>query len=117
MVADVMKTSDRVDRSILDCTLGRLGLPGWFRRTYFACKSQVRLRLKPAAGLGEPWCREGGIPQGCPLSLVFIVALYVPWCRLLEVMPDVKPQLCADNLRCRTERPGALFGAARFTAR
>ena len=29
-------------------------------------------------GLGEPWCRDGGIPQGCPLSMIFIVALYVP---------------------------------------
>ena len=33
MVADVIKSFDTVDRSILDCTLGRLGLPDWFRRT------------------------------------------------------------------------------------
>ena len=39
---------------------------------------KVRLRFKLATGLGEPWCRDGGIPQGCPLSMVFIVALYVP---------------------------------------
>ena len=46
-------------RSILDCTLGRLGLPGWFRKVYFSFHSQVRLRFKLAAGLGEPWCRDG----------------------------------------------------------
>ena len=46
-----------------------------------------------------------------------LVALHVPWCRHLEVMPDVKPQLYADNLKCSAERPGALFDAARFTAR
>ena len=28
MVADVIKSFDTVDRSILDCALGRLGLPG-----------------------------------------------------------------------------------------
>ena len=39
------------DRSILDCALGRLGLPGWFRRVYFSFQSQVRLRFKLAAGL------------------------------------------------------------------
>ena len=44
----------------------------------------VRLRFKLAAGLGGPWCWDGGIPQGCPLSMVIIVALYVPWCRRLE---------------------------------
>ena len=51
-----------------------------FREVYFPFHSQVRLRFKLAAGLGEPWCRDGGIPQGCPLSMIFIVALYVPWC-------------------------------------
>ena len=54
MVADVIKSFDTVDRSILDCTLSRLGLPGWFGKTYFAYHSLVRLRFKLAAGLGEP---------------------------------------------------------------
>ena len=56
MVADVIKSFDTVDRSILDCTLGRLGLPDWFRKVYFSFPCQVRLRFKLAAGLGEPWC-------------------------------------------------------------
>ena len=67
MVADVIKSFDTVDRSILDCALGRLGLPDWFRKVYFSFHSQVRLRFKLAAGLGKRWCRDGGIPQGCPL--------------------------------------------------
>ena len=75
MVADVIKSFDTVHRSILDCALGRLGLPDLFRRDYFSFHSLVRLRFKLATGLGEPWCRDGGIPQGCPLSMVFIVAL------------------------------------------
>ena len=116
MVADVIKSFDTVDRSILDFALGRLGLPDWFRKAYFSFHSQVRLRFKLAAGLGEPWCRDGGVPQGCPSSMVFIVALYVPWCRHLEALPDVKPQLYAFNLKCSAERPGALFVSARFTA-
>ena len=48
--------------------------------------------------------------------MVFTVALYVPWCRRLEAMPAVRPQLYADNLKCTAERPGALFDAARFTS-
>ena len=35
------------------------------------------------------------------------MALYVPWCRHLDSLPDVKPQLYADNLKCSAERPGA----------
>ena len=52
MVADVIKSFDTVDRSILDCTLGRLGLPDWFRKVYLSFHSQGRLRFKLAAGLG-----------------------------------------------------------------
>ena len=44
------------------------------------------------------------------------LALYVPWCRYLESLPNVRPQLHADNLKCSAQCPHALFGAARFTA-
>ena len=52
MVADVIKSFDTVDRSILDCALGRLGFPDWFRKVYFSFHSQVRLRFMLSAGLG-----------------------------------------------------------------
>ena len=100
VVADVVKSFDTVDRFVLDSTLGRLGLPDWFREVHFSFHGQVRLRFELAAGLGEPWCRDGGIHQGCPLSMVFIEPLYVPWCRHLESLPDIKQQLCADNFKC-----------------
>ena len=74
-VADVVKSFDTVDRGILDRILSSLGLPGWFRHAYFEYHAHVRLRFKLASGLGEPWTRDGGIPQGCPLSMMFIVAL------------------------------------------
>ena len=48
--------------------------------------------------------------------MIFSVALYVPWCRHLDALPDVKPQLYAENLQCSGERPRALFESARFTA-
>ena len=82
-VADVVKSFDTVDRKIFDRVLSSLGLPGWFRHAYFEYHAHVRLRFKLASGLGEPWTRDGGIPQGCPLSMMFIVALYLPWCRYL----------------------------------
>ena len=49
------------------------------------------------------------------MSIVFIVALYVPWCRRLEGIPSVNPQLYADNLKCSSDCPRALFVAAGFT--
>ena len=67
----------------MDRVLSSLGLPGWFRHAYFEYYAHVRLRFKLASGLGEPWTRDGGIPQGCPWSMMFTVALYLPWCRNL----------------------------------
>ena len=97
-VVDVIKSLDTVDRGILDRVLSSLGLPGWFRHAYFEYHAHVRLRFKLAAGLGEPWTRDESIPQGCPLSTMFIVALYLPWCRYLAAHEGVQPQLYADNL-------------------
>ena len=56
-------------------------------------------------------------PPRIHLSYLFrSVALYVSWCRHLDSLPDVKPQLYADNLKCSAARPRALFESARFTA-
>ena len=43
--------------------LSRSGLLAWFRHAYFEFHSHVRLRFKLAIGLGQPWTRDGGIPQ------------------------------------------------------
>ena len=63
-VADVFKSFDTVDLGILDSVLSSLGLPAWFRHAYFEYHAHVRLRFKLAAGLGEPWTRDGGILPG-----------------------------------------------------
>ena len=114
-VADVVKSFDTVDGGILDRVLSSLGLPGWFDHAYFEYHAHVRLRFKLAVGLGEPWTRDGGIPQGCLLSMMFIVALYLPWCRYLSAQVGVEPQLYADNLKCTSRDPELLLRAARFT--
>ena len=57
-VADVIKSFDMVDRGILEEVLSSLGLPGWFRHAYLEYHSQVRLRFKLAAGMGQSWTRD-----------------------------------------------------------
>ena len=46
--------------------------------------------------------------------MIFIVALYLPWCGYLESFLVVKPQLCAENLK-RFWSDDDLLDAARFT--
>ena len=71
------------------------------------------MRFKLASGLGEPWTRDGGIPQGCLLSMMFIVALYLPWCRNLAAQEGVQPQLYADNLKCVSRDSAFLLRTSR----
>ena len=46
---------------------------------------------------------------------MFIVALYLLWCRYLPAQAGVQPQLYADSLKCVFRDPDSLFAAARFT--
>ena len=48
---------------------------------------------------------------------MFIVALYLPWCRYLSAQVGVQPQLYADNLKCVSRDPDLFLNAARFTTR
>ena len=83
-VADVIKSFDTVDGGILIRVLSSLGLPGWFRHAFFEYHAHVRLRFKLASGLGEPWTRDGRIPQGCPFEHdVHCGLVSCPWCRYL----------------------------------
>ena len=47
--------------------------------------------------------------------MIFIVALFLPCCRVLESVPGVFLHLYADNLKCVSSNPEALRSAARFT--
>ena len=49
--------------------------------------------------------------------MMFIVALYLPWCRYLAAQVGVQPQLYADNLKCLSRNPDLLLHAARFTTK
>ena len=66
-------------------------------------------------GLGVAWTRDGGIPQGCPLSVIFIIALYTPWCRHLGSCANVSLQLHADNLTCTSHDVVSVLAAAQYT--
>ena len=69
------KSFDTVERCILDCALGRLGLLPWFRRVYVAYHDQVRLRFKVAAGLGAGIGHSPGMSVEHSLYCCFVRSL------------------------------------------
>ena len=94
----------------LACLLG-------FRHARIGSQAHVRLRFKLPAGGGGLWTRDGSIPQGCPLSMMFIVALCLPWCRYLEAQVRVSPSymqitssVFAGTLVCCFVQQGSMLG-------
>ena len=115
-VADVRKSFDTVDPEYfgsLSCVV--LGFLAGFAMLILSTMLMSSCGLSWRLALVRPWTRDGGIPQGCPLSMMFIVALYLPWCRYLAAHGGVRPQLYADNLKCVSQDPDLLLSAARFT--
>ena len=50
------------------------------------------------------------------LSVMFIVAVHVLWCRYLHAFGGVRPQLYANSLKCVSSDSDLPCGAAKFTA-
>ena len=94
--------------AVLGCLVG-------LRMRTFGIMPVLEFGLSSRPAFGKPGSERRGTPQGCPLSMIFIVALHLPWCRVLESVPGVIPRLYADNLKCVSFCPEALCSAARFT--
>ena len=115
--ADVIKSFDTVDRGKYSGSgLEQLGLAllGFRMLTLssmlmLGCGSSLLLGLVNR-GLGMV-----GSPNGCQLSMMFVVALCLPWCKYLAAQEGAEPQLYADDLNCVSRDPDVLLGAARFT--
>ena len=56
---------------------------------FFEYHARVWLRFKVACGLGDPWIPDGGIPQGCHVSMVFTVELRLPLCNYSHALDEV----------------------------
>ena len=112
-VADVVKSFDTVDRGV--CWIGF-----WVVLVYLLGSVVRTLSIMPRLGYGSSLLLaleslEPGMVaflRGVPLSMMFIVALYLPCCRYLQELPEVTLQLYADNLKCVSSNPGQLLRAA-----
>ena len=47
--------------------------------------------------------------------MVFIVTLYASWCRYMESLKSITPQLFADNLKCSSYNSDVLLASAQYT--
>ena len=76
---------------------------------------RLALGLSSLVGLVSAGLEMEVSRRGALFSMIFIVALYLPWCRHLESFRGVKPQQNPDNLKCTSSDDADLLEAARLT--
>ena len=67
---DIWKCFDQLNRQLLYELAKRAGMPVRVLRAYIAFQESLRIHNSVAGGLGKPFSRKCGIPQGCPLSMM-----------------------------------------------
>ena len=96
--ADIYKCFDQLVRPLVDKMLAAAGMPSAIRTTYIKYIDTLVVRNTIAGGLGEPYTKKTGIPQGDPFSMMITALLLRPWIsQMLE--RGVYPRVLADDLQ------------------
>ena len=76
-------------------------MPKEILTAYANFQENLKVYSSFALGLGAPHQRVCGIPQGCPLSMMFTALLLRPWMVMVKDM-GACPRTLADNLLATT---------------
>ena len=99
--ADIAKCFDQIVRPLVYAVAKTAGMPKRILEPYSRYMESLQVRNTVGGGLGQPFARRCGIPQGCPLSMMFIALLLRPWTIMLDTMGAV-PRILADDLMILT---------------
>ena len=94
--ADLYKCCDQIIRSLLHAILACAGLPTQILTAYvnFMESTLIHNSIGDSYGLGHK--HRCGIPQGCPLSMVFVSILLRPWMLQMEELGAIPRTLAED---------------------
>eukprot|EP00973_Karenia_brevis_P046091 6384710-Karenia_brevis.AAC.1 len=109
-VLDLFKCFDQVMRPLLYAVLAIAGLPAEILVAYKNFQEQMCIYNTVNGSLGTPHKHLFGIPQGCPLSMVFIALLLRPWMQQMTSIGAIARTLADDLLLlAKGARAGHLF--------
>ena len=94
---DIYKCFDQVLRPLLYKLLEEAGFPKRILQAYSNFMTNLLIHNMVAGSLGQPHRHPCGIPQGCPLSMMFIAFLLRPWIIMMR-KADATPRILADDL-------------------
>lgn len=102
-----MKCFDKVERQLLYKLAEVAGIPTGIITAYKNYQEHIYVYNTIHGGIGNGFKRRTGIPQGCPLSMMFTALLLRPWAQMMDEM-KVQPRLLADEMLLVTIGSGHL---------
>ena len=81
-----------------------MGFPLPILIAYTNFQENVTYRNNLAGSIGRPHRRACGIPQGCPLSMLFVAVIMRPWVGMMTTL-GLTPRVLADDILLIAEGP------------
>ena len=97
-VADIAKFFDQIRREMVYKVAKAAGMPEQIARAYSAYLENLRVYNNLAGGLGTPYMRKCGIPQGCPFSMAMVALIMRPWILIMRTFGGIKCFVLADDV-------------------
>jgi hypothetical protein len=94
---DIAKCFDQILRLLLYALAKAAGMPTQILDAYRRFQEGLLVHNTIAGGVGTGFKRRCGIPQGCPLSMMFTALLMRPWILLAKSI-GACPRILADDI-------------------
>ena len=110
--ADIMKFFKQIPREVVYRIAERTGMPSRVLDTYRRFQEELKVRNSLVGTLGEEYKNRNSIPQGCPMSMMFVALIMRPWMSIMKQGGKVTPKLLADDifLQASGQGMGQAFG-------
>lgn len=96
---DIAKCFDQISRPLLYRLAEAAGMPPGILSAYKRYQESLKVHNTIAKGIGKAFTRKCGIPQGCPLSMMFTSFIMRPWMiKCKSISENIDPTILADDI-------------------
>ena len=97
-VADIAKFFDQIRRLLVYKVAKAAGMPEPVLRAYQTYVESLLMYNCLAGGVGTPYKRKCGIPQGCPFSMLLVALIMRPWIIAMRGIQGTMAYILADDV-------------------
>ena len=97
-MADIAKFFDQIRRDLVFKVSRAAGMPEGIVSAYEAYISNLQVYNCVAGGIGKPYTRRCGIPQGCPFSMTMVALIMRSWILEMRNFTGIACYILADDV-------------------